>query len=99
MSVIIEIEATGWTALEKTVASRIVVKYAKPGKSMFTLVTKTDKIQTVANGIFKVSLPGGLTFDKAGTYQVKFKVWRPNGTLAGQTKTRMITVVEQPLAQ
>ncbi len=95
----IEVEATGWTALEKTVASRIIVKYAKPGKSVFALVTRTDKIQTVANGIFKVSLPGGLTFEKAGTYQVKFKVWRPNGTLAGQTKTRMITVVESPPVQ
>jgi len=95
----IEIEATGWTAVEKTVASRIIVKYAKPGKSTFTLVTRTDKIQTVANGIFKTSLDGGLTFDKAGTYQIVFKVWRPNGTLAGATKTRMITVVEPPSAQ
>ena len=95
----IEIEATGWTAVEKTVASRIIVKYAKPGKTRFTLVTRTDKIQTVANGIFKTSLDGGLTFDKAGTYQVVFKVWKPNGTVAGATKTRMITVVEPPVAQ
>jgi len=95
----IEIEATGWTAVEKTVASRIIVRYAEPGSAVFTLVTRTDKIQTVANGPFKVSLPGGLTLDKAGTYQVLFKVWRPNGTLAGQTRTRMITVVEQPSAQ
>ena len=95
----IEIEATGWTAAEKTVASRIIVRYAEPGSAMFTLVTRTDKIQTVANGIFKTSLDGGLTFDKAGTYQVVFRVWRPNGTLAGGTKTRMITVVEPPLAQ
>ncbi len=94
----IEIEATGWTAVEKTVASRIIVKYAEPGKSIYTLITRTDKIQTVANGIFKVSLPGGLTFDKAGTYQIMFRVWRPNGMLAGQTKTRMITVVEPPVA-
>jgi len=95
----IEIEATGWTAVEKTVASRIIVQYAEPGKAKYTLVTRTDKIQTVANGIFKISLDGGLTFDKAGSYQVVFKVWRPNGTLAGATKTRMITVVEPPLAQ
>jgi len=81
------------------VASRIIVKYAEPGSAMFTLVTRTDKIQTVANGIFKTSLDGGLTFDRAGTYQVVFKVWKPNGTLAGTTKTRMITVVEPPLEQ
>ena len=95
----IEIEATGWTAVEKIVASRIIVRYAKPGKAKLTLVTRSDKIQTVANGVFKTSLDGGLTFDKAGTYQIMFKVWRPNGTLAGRTKTRMITVAEPPLAQ
>ena len=87
----IEIEATGWTPVEKTVTSRIMVKYAAPGGGGYTLILKTDKIQTVANGIFKVSLDGGLTLNKAGTYQVVFKVG------ARATKARMIAVAEPPM--
>ena len=90
----IEIEATGWTPVEKTVTSRIMVKYAEPGGGGFKLVTKTSKIQTVANGIFKISLDGGFTFDKAGTYQVQFKV---KG--GGATTTRLIAVAERPVEQ
>jgi hypothetical protein len=90
----IEIEATGWTPVEKTVTSRIMVKYAEPSGGGYTTVLKTDKIQTVANGIFKISLDGGFTFTKAGTYQIQFKVGG-----AGATKTRMIAVEEAPQAQ
>ena len=90
----IEIEASGWTPVEKTVSSRIMVKYAEIGGGGYTTVLKTDKIQTVANGIFKVGLDGGFTFNKAGTYQVQFKV---KG--GGATKTRIIAVAEPPLAQ
>jgi hypothetical protein len=90
----IEIEATGWTAAEKMISHRIIVKYAAPGTSIYSLVTRSDRTQLVANGIFKVNLEGGLTFDKAGTYQIMFKVWKPNGVLAGKAVTRTVIVAE-----
>ena len=88
----IEVEASGWTPVEKTVGYRIIVKYAPQSGGGFTTLLKTDKLQTVANGPFKVGLDGGLTFTRAGTYMVQFKV---KG--GGNATTRMVAVEERPV--
>ena len=90
----IELEASGYTALEKTVTYRVVVKYAKPGSGIFKTVFKTEKEVETVNGIFKEQVAGGYKFEKAGTYQFMFKVWRPNGMLAGKAVTRTVVVTE-----
>jgi hypothetical protein len=90
----IELEASGYTALEKTVTYQVVVRYAEPGKRIFTRVFRTDKVVETVNGIFKEQLEGGYTFEKAGTYQFVFKVWKPSGVLAGKAVTRTVIVTE-----
>ena len=90
----IELEASGYTALEKTVTYQVVVRFAKPGKSIFKPIFKTEKVVETVNGIFKEQLEGGYKFEKAGTYQFVFKVWKPNGLLAGKAVTRTVVVTE-----
>ena len=90
----IELEASGYTALEKTVTYQVVVRFANPGKSIFKPVFKTEKVVETVNGIFKEQLEGGYKFEKAGTYQFVFKVWKPSGLLAGRAVTRTVIVTE-----
>ena len=90
----IELEASGYTALEKTVTYQVVVKFAEPGKRIFTRVFRTEKMVETVNGIFKEQLEGGYKFEKVGTYQFVFKVWKPNGLLAGKAVTRTVIVTE-----
>jgi hypothetical protein len=90
----IELEASGYTALEKTVTYQVVVRYAEPGKRIFTRVFRTDKVVETVNGIFKEQLEGGYKFEKPGTYQFVFKVWKPSGVLAGKAVTRTVIVTE-----
>jgi len=90
----IELEATGYAAMEKTVTYQVVVRYAEPGKRVYKTVFKTEKMVETVNGIFKEQLEGGYTFEKAGTYRFVFKVWKPSGVLAGKAVTRTVVVTE-----
>src|SRR5512137_1212242 len=40
----IELEASGYAALEKTVTYQVVVKFAKPGKRIYNTIFKTEKM-------------------------------------------------------
>ena len=42
----------------------------------------------------EVGRKGRYTFEKVGTYQFVFKVWKPNGQLAGKAVTRTVVVTE-----
>jgi len=90
----IELEATGYAAMEKTVTYQVVVRYAEPGKRVYKTVFKTEKMVETVSGIFKEQLEGGYTFEKAGTYRFVFKVWKPSGVLAGKAVTRTVVVTE-----
>jgi len=90
----IELEATGYAAMEKTVTYQVVVRYAEPGKRVYKTVFKTEKMVETVNGIFKEQLEGGYKFEKAGTYRFVFKVWKPSGVLAGKAVTRTVVVTE-----
>jgi len=90
----VELEATGYTAMEKTVTYQVVVRFARPGSRIFKTVFKTEKMVETVNGVFKEQLDGGYKFERAGTYRFVFKVWKPNGLLAGKVVTRTVVVTE-----
>jgi hypothetical protein len=66
----------------------------QPGKKVYKTIFKTEKMVDTVNGIFKEQLEGGYKFEKAGTYRFIFKVWKPNGALAGKVVTRTVVVTE-----
>jgi len=65
-----------------------------PAAESSRLFFKTEKEVETVNGIFKEQVEGGYKFEKAGTYRFIFKVWRPNGVLAGKVVTRTVVVTE-----